>query len=131
MDSNSIIEKVKELIQKGNVSRVIVRKEGKEVINIPVNVGLLGGVFAPKLVLLGGVLATVGFGCEVEIVKTDGEVMNVVTEQDTQKVRDVAAGVVDQVRSVISPEKTEEADFEEVVSAEEAAEYWTEEETEE
>ena len=117
MDVNSVVEKVKELVKKGNVSRVVVRKDGKEQLNIPVNVGLLGGVLAPKLLLLAGVLATVGFGCVVEIIKTDGQVMNVVTEESAQKVRDMASNVVEQVKSVIDPAKSEEADFEQTVDA--------------
>ena len=120
MDINGVVETVKELVKKGNVSRVVVRKDDREFLNIPVNVGLLGGVFAPKLALLGGLLATLGFGCTVEVIKTDGQVLDVVTEADTQKVRDMASSVVEQVKSVIEPTvTTEEADFEETVAADE------------
>lgn len=119
MDTNNIVEKVKELIQKGNVSRVIVRREGKELVNVPVNVGVIGGVLAPKLLLVSGVLATVGFGCSVEVIKTDGQVLSVVSEEDTRKVRAATADVVEKVKTAINPEKTEEADFEQAVAAEE------------
>ena len=121
MDINSIIAKVRELIQKGNVSRIVVRKEGQELVNVPVNVGVVGGMMAPALLLVSGALATVGFGCSVEIIKADGQVLSVVNEEDTRKVRDVTSDVVEKVKTAINPEKTEEADFEQTVAAEEPA----------
>ena len=63
----AIVEKVKELVQRGNVSRIVVRKGERVLLNIPVNVGIVGGVVAvasAKWVLLASILATVGFGCE-------------------------------------------------------------------
>ena len=104
MNVQSIIDSVKELIQKGNVSRVVVRKGDKEILNIPVSVGVVGaavGLIWAKLALLGAVLATLGFGCTVEIVKTDGNVVSVVDEQSGQKVRDFAADAVEKVKENI------------------------------
>ena len=40
----AIVEKVKELVQRGNVSRIVVRKGERVLLNIPVNVGIVGGV---------------------------------------------------------------------------------------
>ena len=71
MDSNTIMEKLKELVKKGNVSRIIVRKGDKILVDVPVNVGVVGGVAMlalSKALLIGGVLATVGFGCTVEVI---------------------------------------------------------------
>ena len=42
----AIVEKVKELVQRGNVSRIVVRKGERVLLNIPVNVGIVGGVVA-------------------------------------------------------------------------------------
>lgn len=61
----AIVEKVKELVQRGNVSRIVVRKGERVLLNIPVNVGIVGGVVAvasAKWLLLASILATVGFG---------------------------------------------------------------------
>ena len=72
--------------------------------NISVNTGLVGGavtLLAAKWVLLAGVLATVGFGCTVEVIKTDGEVINVMSDEDSQKIRDKAADVVENVKDTI------------------------------
>ena len=91
MDSNNILNKVKELVRKGNVSKIVVRRNGEVLVSIPVNVGVVGaviGLTAAKWAVLAAVLATVGFGCSVEILKDDGEVVNVVSEEDTVKAKD-------------------------------------------
>ena len=88
--------------------------------NISVNAGLVGGAvafLAAKWVLLAGVLATVGFGCSVEVVKNDGEVVNVLNEDDAKKARDMAA---DAVRNVKDTVRGAVSDFEKVVSRDEA-----------
>lgn len=111
---SAVIEKLKELVRKGNVSRIQVSRNGKIVVNIPVSVGVVGavvGLTSAKWVLLGTVLATIGFGCSVEIVKLDGEVVSVVNEEDSVRMRDaattVANNIVEEVKDVIDPDKHE------------------------
>ena len=119
---NSIIEKVKELVKKGNVSRILVKKGDKEIVNIPVNVGILGGVVAlatSKVLVLGAALATVGFGCTVEVVRDDGQVVEVVKEGDAERMRDAAANVVEEVKGALNIEKDKTSSFEETVAADE------------
>ena len=123
-EAKTIVEKVKELVAKGNVSRIVVRKEGHELMNIPVNAGLVGGavvLLSAKWLLLAGVLATVGFGCTVSVIKDNGEEVNVLKEGDAQKVKDAAAGVVRDVKDAVIG-KAEDVDFEEVVAQDEDAE---------
>ena len=132
MEPNSIIEKIKELVKKGNVSRVLVRKGEKVLVDMPVNAGIAVGVATlalSKVLLLAGVLATVGFGCTVEVIKDDGQIVDVLNEESAQKAKDAAAGVVDEVKSALHIEKKEESSFEETVSADEPAEEPAEEET--
>ena len=104
----TVVEKLKELVRKGNVSRIVVRKGEREVLNIPVNVGLVGGVVAvasAKWVLLASILATVGFGCSVEVVKEDGNVVNVMDEEDARRVRTAAQNAVSSVKDAVHFEK--------------------------
>lgn len=133
MDVKTAVEKIKELVRKGNVSKIVVRRKGEVLLSIPVNVGVVGaviGLTAAKWAVLAAVLGTVGFGCSVEIVKDDGEVVNVVTEEDTQKAKDTAAGVIQDVREAatrvvnqvkegyeeaVQEEKAQDADFEQIV----------------
>jgi hypothetical protein len=133
MDVKTAVEKIKELVRKGNVSKIVVRRKGEVLLSIPVNVGVVGaviGLTAAKWAVLAAVLGTVGFGCSVEIVKDDGEVVNVVTEEDTQKAKDTAAGVIQDVKEAatrvvsqvkegyeeaVQEEKAQDADFDQVV----------------
>lgn len=55
---NELVDKVKELIKKGNVTRVIVKnEEGKTLVEIPMTVGVVGTVIAPTAAILGGLAA--------------------------------------------------------------------------
>jgi hypothetical protein len=59
--SENLIEKVKELLHEGTVTRIIIKdEEGKVLLEIPATVGVLGVLFAPWLAALGtiGALAT-------------------------------------------------------------------------
>lgn len=104
MDVQSIIEKIKDLVRKGNVTRIVVKRNNQQILNIPVNVGAVGAVVGlayAKWILLAGVLATIGFGCTVEVLKSDGDVVNVLDEERNQKVRDFASEAVDRVKDNI------------------------------
>jgi len=122
MDNNSIIEKLKELVKKGNVSRILVRKGDKILVDVPVNVGIIGGVAVlamSKVLLIAGVLATVGFGCTVEVIKDDGQIVDVITEETGEKARAAAQSVVDEVKNTFRPEEAEAESFEQTVSEDE------------
>ena len=98
---NDIMGKLKELVKKGNVSRIVICKDEKELVNIPVNVGIVGGVVglaAAKWVVIAAVLATVGFGCTVQVIKEDGEISDVYGKETAEKARNMAAGVVNEVK---------------------------------
>ena len=104
MDVQNVIEKIKELVKKGNVSRIIVCRKGQQVLNIPVSVGAVGavvGLAAAKWVTLAAVLATIGLGCTVEVIKSDGGIVNVMDEESNQKVRNFAADAVEKVKENI------------------------------
>ena len=134
MDVQSTINKLKELVSKGNVSRIIVKRKDQQVLNIPVNVGVVGAVVGlayAKWVMLAGVLATIGFGCTVEVIKSDGGVGNVMDEESNQKVRNFASEAVEKVKENIPvsinvdikrDDDNVDADFEQVVDDSEAKE---------
>ncbi|MGH2460975.1 MAG: DUF4342 domain-containing protein [Chloroflexota bacterium] len=64
-----LVEKVRELIHAGNVRRVIVKREGRVVIEFPVTVGVVGVVLAPQLAMLG-VIAALLTNCTIEVVRS-------------------------------------------------------------
>ena len=104
MGVQSVIDKIKELVKKGNVSRIIVCRKGEQLLNIPVSVGAVGavvGLAAAKWVTLAAVLATIGLGCTVEVIKSDGGIVNVMDEESNQKMRNFAADAVEKVKENI------------------------------
>jgi len=55
-----LIKKVKELIHEGNVRKIIIKnKEGKELIEFPLTIGVVGVVIAPILAAVGAIAALV------------------------------------------------------------------------
>ncbi len=82
-----LIAKMKDTVKKGNVSRLMVKKDDEVLINIPLNVGLLGTVFAPWG-MIAGTVAAFGFKCKIEFVKDDGSVIDI-TAKATDVYEDV------------------------------------------
>ncbi len=70
---NELVEKVKELIRKGNVSRIRVKQDEKVLVEIPVTAGVVGALIAPQLAIIGAVAALVS-RCTVEIERQDSDV---------------------------------------------------------
>jgi CBS domain-containing protein len=60
VSGNNLVDRVRELLQEGNVTRVIVKDEGgKTLLEIPASVGVVGVVLAPWLAALVVVAALV------------------------------------------------------------------------
>ena len=94
----ALFSRIKEIVKKGNVSKIQVKKDGEIVLNVPVNAGLVGVVIAPIAAVVV-VVAAFGFKCAIEIIKTDGTIIDVsdaVTDAMgtvVEKGSDVAEGV--------------------------------------
>jgi hypothetical protein len=68
-----LFEKVKQLIQEGNVRRLIIKdQEGKTYLEIPVTLGLIGAILAPLLAAVGAVAAMVA-DLRIEVVRVDDQ----------------------------------------------------------
>ena len=60
VEGTQLLSKVRDLIQEGNVRRIIVRdNEGRTLIEIPLTLGVAGAVLAPALAAVGAVAALV------------------------------------------------------------------------
>ena len=127
---NSLLEKLKALVAKGSVSRIVIRKaDGSVFLDMSVNVGVIGGVVAlgfSKWLVIGGALAAVGFGCTVDVIKENGEVVNVVKPEVGEKLKAAASSVVGTVAEAvngfsvsITTEKDDEVEDADVVVFEE------------
>ncbi|MGI6212211.1 MAG: DUF4342 domain-containing protein [Anaerovoracaceae bacterium] len=76
-----LLNKMKEIVKRGNVSRIVIKKDGSVVLSMPVNVGVAGIVVAPWGVV-AGVLAVLGFQCQVDLEKEDGSVITLTDKAD-------------------------------------------------
>jgi hypothetical protein len=63
-----LIDKVNEVVAAGNVRKVIVKHDGKVVVEFPLTVGVIGLLLAPQLAALGAIGALVT-ECSIEIVR--------------------------------------------------------------
>lgn len=72
-----ILNRLKNLVHEGNVRRVLVKHNGETIVNVPLTAGVVGGALALKapLLLAATAVAAFGFGCTVELVKDDGDVI--------------------------------------------------------
>lgn len=60
VSGENLLAKVKELIQAGNVRRIIIKgKDGKVLVEFPLTLGVVGAVIAPVLAAVGAIAALV------------------------------------------------------------------------
>ncbi len=101
----AVLDNLKDLVKKGNVSKILVKRDDEVILNIPVNLGIIGTVVAPWGAVLG-VVAAFGFKCTVEVVKDDGTIIDV---SDT--VSDTVGTVVEKGSVVADEMKEKGADL--------------------
>lgn len=65
---NEILAQIKEIIKRGNVTKVVIKKDGRVVVELPITAGVIGAVVSPQLALLGSAACLLG-RCTVEIVR--------------------------------------------------------------
>ena len=54
-----LLEKVKQLLHEGNIRRIVIKQEGRTVMELPVTVAAVGVVIAPVLAAVGAFAALV------------------------------------------------------------------------
>ncbi len=65
-ESESVLDKVKELVNEGNVRRVVVKHEGRKIAEFPLTAGVVGAVLAPVLAAIGALIALMK-DCTIEV----------------------------------------------------------------
>ncbi|EES50803.1 DUF4342 domain-containing protein [Clostridium botulinum] len=100
---------IKDLIHKGNITRIKIKKEDTELIDIPVNTGIAAGVIAVLIppILVAGVIAAVATKITIEITKKDGsvEVINKYVCKVSNDVKDKAVDIADKMKSKVDEVK--------------------------
>lgn len=143
---DALIGRMKEMFDKGNVSKIVVSRDDHTFLNIPLNVGIVGTVIAPWG-MIAGVVAALGFRCKIEFVKDDGSVIDLSEKAndfyDTakekapevysdlvnkggeafNKAKDVAADVAAKAKSkVVKNDFADDINLDDIKEAEEAVE---------
>ena len=65
-EGENVVERVKEIVHEGNVRRVIVKHDGRNVAEFPLTAGVVGAVLAPVLAAIGALVALMK-DCTIEI----------------------------------------------------------------
>lgn len=101
----ALFKSLKELIKKGNVAKIQVKREGEIILNVPVNAGIVGIVIAP-IASVVAVVAAFGFKCTIEVIKDDGTIIDV-----SDAVTDVMGTVAEKSSTMAGEMKEKGADF--------------------
>lgn len=91
---NEAIEKLKTLVQSGNVSRVRVKKDDYIIMDIPVTAGAIGAVLIPLYTAVGAAIALLT-KCTIEVERPNKDIINV---SDT--ITNTADGITSKIRNV-------------------------------
>ena len=67
VSADNLVEKVKQLVHEGNVTRIIVKGEkGETLVDLPVTIGVVGILLAPLLAAVG-VIAAIATKCVIVV----------------------------------------------------------------
>lgn len=118
--SNDLVDTVKDIINKGNVSRIKIKKDNRLLVDIPVTAGIaagaIGGILSPYLLIIG-TIAAVASKVTIEVERPDGrvDVVNKVMEDTydnlknkVEEAKDRAVEFVNDVKDGMSNKKTED-----------------------
>ena len=82
INGSGLLDKIKELIKEGNVTRIIITdKHGKELLHFPLTAGVVGVILAPMFAAIGAVAALVT-DCTITV-EREVEEAEVINEEKT------------------------------------------------
>jgi len=106
---DELVAWIKDLVNKGNVSRIRMKKQDKVILDVPLNAGVATGALAliiqPLLVVLGaGAVFALATNITIEITKNDGsvEVVNKIVKDTVTDVKDKVTDLASDIKDKIS-----------------------------
>lgn len=89
-----IFSQLKDILAKGNATKITIKKNNEIIVNLPVTAGIIGALVAPFL-SAAGVTAALLTQCSVEITQSDGNIVNLgqKVEQGVDIVKDAMQDV--------------------------------------
>lgn len=106
---------IKDLINKGNITRIRIKKEEKVLVDMPINAGIAVGIIAYAIwapLIAIGVIGAVVTNITVEITKKDGsvEIINKAIKTTMQDVKEKVNDMANEVKEKVSDVKDKVSD---------------------
>ena len=111
--AEQIVDKIKELVKEGNVSRVLLKRNGETLLNLSLNTGIVGalvGLHAAPFAVLTAALVSFGLDCDIEIEKQDGTVLSFSDTQVGIKLESIKQSVKEKLHKTPPAADTVDAD---------------------
>ncbi|MGO5065854.1 MULTISPECIES: DUF4342 domain-containing protein [unclassified Clostridium] len=104
---DDLVKWIKDIIKKGNVTRIKVKKEDKIIVDIPVNAGLAATAAAAIIwapILLAALAAAIVTNVTIEITKEDGsvEVVNKIIKSTAQDIKEKVDNTTSDIKEKFS-----------------------------
>lgn len=99
--SNELTETIKDIIKKGNVSRIKVKKDSRVLVDIPVNAGIAAGALTllnPYLLIVGSI-AAIASKVTIEVERPNGNV-EIINDYMKEKYNDIKENVEEKINEV-------------------------------
>ena len=69
-EGGQVLDKLKQLVEEGNVRRIVIKQGERTIAEFPLSIGVVGAVFAPVLAAIGAIAALVT-DCSIEVERVD------------------------------------------------------------
>ena len=70
VEGGQMVDQVKRLVEEGNVRRIVIKQDGRTVVEFPLTIGVVGAVFAPMLAAAGAIAALLS-ECTIEVTRVE------------------------------------------------------------
>ncbi len=121
-DTEQIKDQLKEMLKRTNVIRIVIEKDNKIIMNIPLTVGVVGLALGPLVTLVGLSAAVIGkFNIKIEN-EEDKTVIDLgeLTEEKLNMLKNMLANTAKEVGEAVKKEKNDNKDItEELIQEEE------------
>lgn len=121
-DTEQIKDQLKEMLKKSNVIRIVIEKEDRTIMNIPITIGVIGLALGPLVTLVGLSAAVLGkFNIKIEN-EEDKTVIDLgeLTEEKINFLKNMLTNTAKEVGEAVKKEKNDNKDItEELIQEEE------------
>jgi hypothetical protein len=66
VEGGELLERVKEIVAAGNARSIVIKQDGRRIVEFPLTVGVVGAVLAPVLAAVGALAAVIS-KCTIEV----------------------------------------------------------------